>query len=145
MVKEKTQTASEPVWVLIEKYYGKMRELVDNMPKTLTYNDFYYTNMVVAKDKNESFMFDYNLLGKGFPCADLINVTYDLSENAKSAFMSEYGEYDKNEMALAQITGILFTLIFACGKRRVLPDWAKQELKKSTDGDLYSVLKTLLV
>ena len=34
--------------------------------RTLTYNDFYYTNMMVAKDKSSALMFDYNLLGKGY-------------------------------------------------------------------------------
>jgi len=145
MVKEKTQTANDPVWALIEEHYGKLRELIDDTPKTLTYNDFYYTNMVVAKDKSEAYMFDYNFLGKGFPCADLINVTYDLSDSAKTAFLKEYGVYDSKEMSLAQITGILFTLIFACKRREVMPDWAKQELKKLTDGDLYSLLKTFLI
>ena len=37
---------------------------------TLTYNDFYYTNLAVLKDGTSAIMFDYNLLGKGYAYAD---------------------------------------------------------------------------
>ena len=143
MVKEKTQTADEPVWTLLEKNYTTLRELINSTPKTLTYNDFYYTNMIVAKDKNEAFMFDYNLLGKGFACADLVNVTYEISETAKAAFFTEYGEYDPKEMQLVKITGTLFALITAC-KRTVFPDWAKGELETLTGKDMFCAINTLL-
>lgn len=146
MVKEKTQTADDPVWALIEEHYSDLRKLIDSTPKTLTYNDFYYTNMIVATamNKSEAFMFDYNLLGKGFACADLVNVTYELPESAKAAFLKEYGEYDPKEMQLVKITGTLFALICAC-RRLVFPDWAKQELQTLTSGGLYFALKALLV
>lgn len=142
MVKEKTQTADEPIWALLEESIPNLRKMIDNTPKTLTYNDFYHTNMIIARDKSEAFMFDYNLLGKGFACADLINVTYDLSKTAKSVFFDEYGKYDPKEMSLAEITGVLFTLIFACKKRTVFPDWAKGELKTLTEGGLYSMFQS---
>ncbi|HPF56426.1 MAG TPA: hypothetical protein PLV03_07785, partial [Clostridiales bacterium] len=144
MIKEKTQTVGEPVWALIEEHYTKLRELIDSTPKTLTYNDFYYTNMVVAKNKSEAFMFDYNLLGKGFACADLVNVTYELSEPAKTAFLNEYGEYDPKEMTLVKITGTLFALITAC-KRTVFPDWAEQELEAVKNGELIKAVEELFV
>ncbi len=144
MVKEKTQTANEPVWALLEDNFSKLRELIDNMPKTLTYNDFYYTNMIVAKDHCEAFMFDYNLLGMGFACADLVNVTYEISEPAKSAFLAEYGEYDLKEMSLVKITGTLFALITAC-RRSVFPDWAKGELQTLFGGGIDTAFKALIM
>ena len=65
-IKEKTGTQDAPAWVLLEQNYAAINDLLRKARRTITYNDFYYTNMVVAKDKSAALMFDYNLLGKGY-------------------------------------------------------------------------------
>ena len=65
-IKEKTGTQDAPAWVLLEQNYAAINDLLREARRTITYNDFYYTNMVVAKDKSSVLMFDYNLLGKGY-------------------------------------------------------------------------------
>lgn len=57
----------------LKERFPEIRVRVDAAPKTLCYNDFYYTNMAVHKDKSAALMFDYNLLGKGCPANDLLN------------------------------------------------------------------------
>lgn len=66
-IKEKTGTQDAPAWRLLESHYAAFSHLLSKVRRTLTYNDFYYTNMVVAQDKSSALMFDYNLLGKGSP------------------------------------------------------------------------------
>lgn len=73
-IKEKTETQDAPAWVFLEQNYAAINDLLRKARRTLTYNDFYYTNMVVAKDKSSALMFDYNLLGKGYAYADVRNV-----------------------------------------------------------------------
>ena len=65
-IKKKTGTQDAPAWVLLEQNYAAINDLLRKARRTITYNDFYYTNMVVAKDKSSALMFDYNLLGKGY-------------------------------------------------------------------------------
>lgn len=129
IVKLKTHTEENPIWKLIEDNFTFIRSLVDRLQRTFTYNDFYYTNMAVAKDLSQALMFDYNLLGKGYAYADIRNVTSSLAEPAKEAFLQEYGEYDKTEAAIDYIVSPLVSLIFACGKE-VFPKWGYGELEK---------------
>ena len=65
-IKEKTGTQNLPVWRLINDNFDVIVSKIRSLPRVLTYNDFYYTNLIVAKDKTSAFMFDYNLLGKGY-------------------------------------------------------------------------------
>ena len=80
-IKEKTGTQDAPAWVLLEQNYAAINDLLRKARRTITYNDFYYTNMVVAKDNSSALMFDYNLLGKGYAYTDVRNVISSLSEN----------------------------------------------------------------
>ena len=52
---------SEGLRVLTDRF-GELRKRMDAAPRTLAYNDFYYTNLAVKKDASEALMFDYNLL-----------------------------------------------------------------------------------
>ena len=104
-IKEKTGTQNLPVWKLINDNFDAIVSKIRSLPRVLTYNDFYYTNLIVAKDKTSAFMFDYNLLGKGYVYSDIRNVCFSLGENAKKAFLEEYGEFDKSE--------IIFSLPFS--------------------------------
>ena len=105
--------------------YGELRGKMDAAPRTLVYNDFYYTNMAVRKDASAAMMFDYNLLGKGNPASDLRNVTYWFSEENRKLFFSAYGEVDEELMLLDRICAPVVSLCLAMD-RGVFPAWAKE-------------------
>lgn len=122
-IKEKTGTKNLPVWKLINDNFDVIVSKIRSLPKVLTYNDFYYTNLIVAKDKTAAFMFDYNLLGKGYVYSDIRNVCSSLGEYAKKAFLETYGEFDKSEIIVDDVASVLITLYHAC-KRKNFPSWA---------------------
>ena len=126
-IKEKTGTQNLPVWKLIDNNFDVIVSKTRNLPRVLTYNDFYYTNLIVAKDKSSAFMFDYNLLGKGYVYSDIRNVCYSLSADAKNAFLEAYREFDKNEIIVDDVASVLVTLYHAC-QRKNFPDWANSVL-----------------
>lgn len=109
-----------------------------NTRRTLTYNDFYYTNMMVAKDKSSALMFDYNLLGKGYVYTDLRNVMSSLSAEAGNAFLEEYGGYDSAEAALDGVVSVVVALYQTC-QRETFPSWARcllQEIDATFPGKI---------
>ena len=126
-IKEKTGTQDAPAWLLLEQNYSAINDLLRKAKRTITYNDFYYTNMVVAKDKSSALMFDYNLLGKGYAYTDVRNVLSSLSEEAGKAFLDEYGMFDPVEKALDDVVSVVVTLHLAC-QRDVFPWWAQSLL-----------------
>lgn len=65
-IKLETNTSELPVWKLIESNFDLIEKLLHKAKRTLTYNDFYYTNLIVTKNRTSAMMFDYNLLGKGY-------------------------------------------------------------------------------
>lgn len=126
-IKEKTETQDARTWVLLEQNYAAINGLLRKARRTLTYNDFYYTNMVVAKDKSSARMFDYNLLGKGYAYSDVRNVLFSLSEEAGKAFLDEYGAFDPVEKALDDVVSVVVTLYLACQCDK-FPRWAQTSL-----------------
>ena len=128
-IKEKTGTQNLPVWKLINDNFDIIVSKIRSLPRVLTYNDFYYTNLIVAKDKTSAFMFDYNLLGKGYVYSDIRNVCYSLGENAKRTFLEAYGEFDENEIIVDDVASVLVTLYHAC-QRKNFPDWANSTLNE---------------
>ena len=123
-IKNKTETQDAPAWLLLEQNYTTISDLLRKARRTITYNDFYYTNMVVAKDKSSALMFDYNLLGKGYAYTDVRNVLSSLSEEAGKAFLDEYGMFDPVEKALDDVVSVVVTLYLAC-LRDEFPWWAQ--------------------
>lgn len=128
-IMEKTGTPDAPAWLLLEQNYTAINDLLQKARRTLTYNDFYYTNMVVAKDNSSALMFDYNLLGKGYAYSDVRNVLSSLSEEAGKAFLDEYGAFDPAEKALDDVVSVVVTLFLAC-QRDEFPWWAQALLDK---------------
>lgn len=134
-IKEKTGTQNLPVWKLINDNFDIVVSKIRGLPRVLTYNDFYYTNLIIAKDKSSAFMFDYNLLGKGYVYSDIRNVCYSLGENAKDAFIEVYGEFDKSQIVVDDVASVLITLYHAC-QRKTFPTWANSilaDLKNNFD------------
>ncbi|MBQ6876925.1 MAG: hypothetical protein IJO22_00805 [Oscillospiraceae bacterium] len=132
-IKEKTGTEKLSVWKTIDSNFYKIKNEIESMKKTFNYNDFYYTNLVVSKDKKKAFMFDYNLFGKGPAYSDINNVCWSLSEKAKKAFLREYGKIDEHEKLTEEIAMVLSSLFFAC-KREEFPDWGNELLEELENG-----------
>lgn len=141
-VKTKTGTKNLPVWKIIEENFAKIKSAIESERKTFNYNDFYYANLVVAKDKSKAFMFDYNLFGKGPAYSDINNVCWSLSEEAKTVFLNEYGEIDEREKIIEEAAMVLVSLFFAC-KREEFPDWGA-ELLEELKGDYIKKIEALL-
>lgn len=91
--------------------------------KTLTYNDFFYGNMIVKRDLSEVFMFDYNLLGEGLEYFDISNVLYMLTDEMKEIFLHMYGHVNKKEKYINDVVSHIFALITAY-RREEFPSWA---------------------
>lgn len=123
-IKERTGTQDALAWSALEHDYADISGLLCRVRRTLTYNDFYYTNMVVAKDRSAALMFDYNLLGKGYAYSDVRNVLSSLTEESGKAFLEEYGAFDPVEKALDDVVSVMVSLYFAC-RREVFPGWAQ--------------------
>ena len=140
---QKTGTAGHPAWALLKENFGAVSQKIASVERTLTYNDFYYTNMIVQKDLSSAFMFDYNLLGKGYAYADLRNVTSSLGREAGRAFLRAYGGFDPQEEAFDAVASVLTTLHFGC-QRKAFPAWAQEELEKVKNGALEQAIRRLL-
>ncbi|MCL2500877.1 MAG: metallophosphoesterase [Defluviitaleaceae bacterium] len=137
-------------------HYDKFREIIHTPAFTLTYNDFYWTNLAVRKDKTAAMMFDYNLLGKGYRFSDFRNVTWPLSDKAKEAFTDTYNQlfFDKYkhnrtkaeeyERQIDDFAAPLFSLYFALTQHDGIPDWAQDEKEELLNGNLLTKAKALL-
>ncbi len=143
LIQNKTNTADYPLWRVIETNLDSILARIRNLPRTLVFNDFYYTNLIVAKDKSKAFMFDYNLMGQGYVYSDLRNVCSSLSHEAADAFLAAYGDFDPSEIIIDQLACVLVTLSIAC-QREQLPCRAGEEIDKIRNGELESALETLL-
>ena len=134
MVQQKTGTGALPVWRYLEENFGRIEEAARQLGRTLAYNDFYYVNFAVARDKSAALMFDYNLLGKGTRYADVRNVLYSLSEEAGEAFREAYGFVpDPAEEAADEVMAVLSTLVLAARRER-FPGWAEEALAALREG-----------
>ncbi len=144
LVAEKTGTTENMLWQVITENYSSIRSQIDALPRTLTYNDFYRTNLIVSKNNECALMFDYNLLGKGIAYGDIRNVVSSLSCEAAEAFLQEYGNDISEEQKKADaFIAPLVTLIIAC-EYETFPDWAKDSLAELKNGDILKHLKEWL-
>jgi hypothetical protein len=153
MLCEKMPEAAETFNYLLS-HYDKLRKLIDTPTYTLTYNDFYWSNFIVRKDKREARMFDYNLLGRGYRYSDFRNVCWDMSEEARAAFTGEYNRlyFDKYgmdrtaeetiEKRIDDVMGDLQGLITAFGRTH-FPEWAEGAKNEAVDGTLLNKAKNL--
>ena len=129
-------------WQLLAEHFDAIAQKLRQTPRTLTYNDFYHTNLVVSRDGERAMMFDYNLLGKGYAYADLRNVTSSLSPRAAEAFLAAYGAFDPADAALDDVVSPIVTLHYAC-RREHFPNWARSSLE-SVRTDLPAKIRALL-
>lgn len=139
----KTGTETSPAWALLQKNFDVFAQKAAAVERTLAYNDFYYTNLIVAKDASAAFMFDYNLLGKGYAYADIRNVTWALGKDANETFLEGYGPVNPAEALFDAAATTLTTLHFAC-QRDVFPAWANESLMQVRNGELERAILRLL-
>lgn len=123
-IQEKTGTQADAVWGLLEERFDAICEMLGRTRRTLTYNDFYHTNLVVARDRSAALMFDYNLLGKGYAYSDVRNVLSSLAPQSRDAFLAAYGAVDPLEIAVDDVVSPVVTLYMACRRPR-FPSWAE--------------------
>lgn len=143
LVKNKSNTDDNMVWKLITDNVNIVLEKIRSFEETLNYNDFYWTNLVVNKDKKEAIMFDYNFLGMGFRYNDIRNVCSSLSDEAGKAFIEEYGGINQSEKTIDDCMSILVNLIFAY-KRPTFPNWARDSLEAIHNGELEKSFRKIL-
>lgn len=143
-VARRTDTAANPLWQEIAAHGDEIRSRIDALPRTLTYNDFYWTNLAVAKDFGQAFMFDYHLLGKGLAYGDIRNVTGALLPEAAAAFREAYGmEGLAAEQKADAFLAPLVTLVFAC-RQETFPGWAATALSQLKNGTVINALREWL-
>jgi hypothetical protein len=141
-------TMELPVWRILEEHEAELASALHSLPRTLTYNDFYYVNLAVAREGSAALMFDYNLLGKGYVYSDLRNVCTPLSTEAAETFLAAYG-YDASSPAavferdIDEVTSTLLALHVAYG-RAAFPPWAQGALAKLRSGELEEAVRKLL-
>jgi len=138
-----TGTGDLSVWQTVLSKFDVIKNAVMKLPRTLTYNDFYYTNLAVARDRTSALMYDYNLLGKGYLYSDIRNVCSSLSNEAEAAFLSAYGSFNSNEIIIDDVISVLFNLIVAC-EHDTFPSWANDSLEALKDGSFLSAVEKLL-
>ena len=141
-LREVSHTQSLDFWNVWQEKGAQFQSVLAELPRTLTYNDFFWTNLVVSHDSQRAMMFDYNLLGKGFVYSDLSNVLSSLSEEAGKVFLNAYGPFDPREEVLNRITSPLVGLILAYHREK-FPSWGNEPLEQLKSGELATLLQHL--
>lgn len=143
-IQKKTATSQCPVWHTLENHFTQIRSAAVKLPHTLTYNDFHYTNLTVARDGTSALAFDYNMLGKGYLYSDIRNVCESLgNEETRAAFLSSYGSFDTTEKIVDNVVSTLISLHNAC-QRKIFPKWAAPLVEEVKNGSLQSATEKLL-
>lgn len=124
-------------------HYNKLMDQHREYQVCLNYNDFYYTNFIVSKDKRSAFMFDYNLLGVGYRYNDIRNVCSALNEDMKHIFLEEYGKFNPKEKITDNWMSPLICLVYA-SQRDTFPNWATESLEQLKGGSVLNAMKSAL-
>lgn len=146
-------TGAEDICRYAEDHLSELRSMLIQRENTITYNDFYYTNLLVRRDKSAAMMFDYNLMGRGYRYADFRNVQSSVSVEAFSAFAEEYAALyrekygqafvtDETERRLDDFLSPLMGLANAL-KREKFPAWAEEMKEDALSGRLLALGKEL--
>jgi hypothetical protein len=154
-LQEKFPQSSELIDYLLTQY-GNFKKILRQPAFTLVYNDFYWVNFTVRKDKTAAKMFDFNLMGKGYRFSDFRNVTYSMSTDARMVFLDTYNqlyrqkyghnreEADRTEKRIDDLAGPLFSLIVASEKQLKNPGFLQYEKEAVKSGSLLTLAKSLL-
>lgn len=143
LIRDKSDTVHNPLWDLILDKLDVILSRIKGLGETLTYNDFFWTNLAVGRDKKSALMFDYNLLGAGYRYGDIRNVCSSLSSEAGMAFLEAYGKINEEEKIIDEFVCHLINLITAY-KRPTFPSWAEESLNAVSSGELEKTFKKIL-
>jgi hypothetical protein len=143
LIRDKSDTGHNHFWDLILDKLDFILNRVKSLEETLTYNDFFWTNLAVARDKKTALLFDYNLLGAGYRYGDIRNVCSSLSDEAGRAFLEVYGKINEEEKIIDEFVCHLINLIIAY-KRPIFPSWAGESLNAVSSGELEKTFKKIL-
>lgn len=139
MVKQQSGYHNSAYWTMLNQLLISLEDYFQQK-KTITYNDFFYGNMIVSKDLKEAFMFDYNFLGEGLKYFDVSNVISQLTPSNKKLFIMNYGSVNGYEIEVNRNLSHIIALVIAY-QRDVFPNWAKVSLEKLNSGELYESLQ----
>ena len=129
-----------PVWRLATEHIDVLKRAARSFPETLTYNDFHWTNLALARSEPlRAIVFDYHLLGIGPAYCDIRNVTGSLGPQAREAFLQAYGPYDETVAVIDRPLSVLYSLGVAADLPR-LPAWAEPCVEGVRNGGLESSL-----
>lgn len=142
-LERRTATISNPVWNLAKSNLATIISRARELGNTLTYNDFFWTNLAVSRDRSEVMMFDYNFLGVGMRYSDVRNVCSSLSTEAAQAFLQAYGGYDPMEKDLDEFCSVLVDLASAY-QRPQFPRWAHKSLEAVHGGQLEKACRRII-
>jgi len=106
-----TNSRGNPVWAAVMERLDGIKATHARLCNTITYNDFWWDNMAVARDGSSALMFDYNCVTRGLAYSDVRHVLSVLSREAGTAFLEAYGDVSAEEKALEDVlfplTGLL--------------------------------------
>jgi len=134
---------SATFWPVLFTHYDTIWAKIAALPQTLAYNDFYHTNLAVARDGAAALMFDYNLAGRGYAYGDVRNVCSSLSPRAQAAFRAAYGATNLAEQTVDSLICDLVGLWTAAQRER-FPAWAEPMRERLKNGALLRALEDLL-
>lgn len=143
LIKDKSGIKDNYIWQEINNNFQLIRSAISILDDTLTYNDFYWTNLIVKKDKSSALMLDYNLLGIGYSYGDIRNICLSLSNECKAAFLNEYGAYNYKEKVIDDVISPLISLIFAF-RRISFPSWGNYALEQIKNRKFNKSLEKLI-
>lgn len=139
---QRSGTQDALCWQALRRAVPLLQERLAAAELTLTYNDFHFSNLIVAKDGSAALMYDYNLMGLGLAASDTANVCYSLSPVCRAAFKETCGSADPAEEALARALEGPVALALA-GKRPTWPTWAGGLLQQALNGTLEARVQAL--
>jgi len=137
------QFPNDAFWPLLFAYERPLRQQLDALPRTLVYNDFYWTNLAVSRDGEAAMLFDYNHAGRGYAYSDVRNVVSSLSEEAACAFLDAYGPVNQDECTFDRLAADIIALWNASRKGR-FPQWAQSSRTRLMDGTLLRNLHCIM-
>lgn len=133
----------EPGWDRAVAAVPALRAALERCETTLNHNDFFWTNLALARRGDRALVFDYHLLGIGTRASDVRNVTSSLATDAAEAFREAYGPLDETAVRLDRPLATLHALVVAA-RLPAVPRWAETSLDEVRRGDLDVALDAAL-
>lgn len=133
-----------PILEVISNKYDFFKNHINSLETTLTYNDFHYSNIAIARDMSSVIIFDYNFLGRGCISSDISNVLWQLKNNElKQIFLDEYGEINQSERVIIDIVNPIISLFIAY-KKSNFPSWGNQLIETLNSDNYFKMVNDFL-